>query len=213
MTTNQPKKECCFACSPREDDIVCRNMNCPCHKRAEKPYNQRDHSHCWESETPPCGLKGKHLRCCLCELVAPTTDTAEKKCTAFTNHDHWCDCGHPSCWEEELRLKVKFDKNADREVCILFVHRMLKRAQVEGYKKGQVDEAIAHIKEDMDVFKAGKLVMLEEVRKGLTKFQYKDTWHEIAIARNAAFQDVLALLDTYQREITNNNNEHEGNQI
>lgn len=36
------------------------------------PDYERDHSHkhCWESENPPCGIKGKH-RCCLCEKAVP----------------------------------------------------------------------------------------------------------------------------------------------
>ena len=27
-------------------------------------YSKYSHSHCWQSEKPACGLKGKH--CCLC---------------------------------------------------------------------------------------------------------------------------------------------------
>lgn len=41
-------------------------------------YYKRDHSHCWESEKPPCGQKVKHFECCLCkelhpDMAAPTT--------------------------------------------------------------------------------------------------------------------------------------------
>lgn len=50
----------------------------------------------------------------------------EKECTASTNHDHWCDCGRQTCWEEQLRARVNFDKNQDREVAYLFIHRLLK---------------------------------------------------------------------------------------
>ncbi len=35
------------------------------------PYNQTDHTHCWESKNPPCGQKIEHLKCCLCELFNP----------------------------------------------------------------------------------------------------------------------------------------------
>jgi len=30
-------------------------------------YRKHSHIHCFEQEAPPCGIKGKHLRCCLCE--------------------------------------------------------------------------------------------------------------------------------------------------
>lgn len=36
------------------------------------PYNQLDHSHCFDQETPACGIEKKlHSRCCLCEKKAP----------------------------------------------------------------------------------------------------------------------------------------------
>ena len=35
------------------------------------PYNQVDHSHCWESKNPPCGQKIEHYKCCLCEKLNP----------------------------------------------------------------------------------------------------------------------------------------------
>lgn len=34
-------------------------------------YEKHSHSHCFESENPPCGLKGKH-RCCLCKEAVPS---------------------------------------------------------------------------------------------------------------------------------------------
>lgn len=37
----------------------------------EMPYNQTDHEHCWETKSPPCGMKGKHLQCCLCGKASP----------------------------------------------------------------------------------------------------------------------------------------------
>ena len=55
------KARCCY-CVPHKD--------CEINSTPKTPYNQRDHSHCWESKEPPCGLKGTH-RCCLCELPAP----------------------------------------------------------------------------------------------------------------------------------------------
>ena len=55
------KARCCYCVS---------HKNCEINSTPKTPYNQRDHSHCWESKEPPCGLKGTH-RCCLCELPAP----------------------------------------------------------------------------------------------------------------------------------------------
>lgn len=40
-----------------------------------KDYYKHDHTHCFESENPPCGREGKHP-CCLC-LELPTQTTAE----------------------------------------------------------------------------------------------------------------------------------------
>lgn len=37
-------------------------------------------------------------------------------------------------FEEELRLKVQFDRNQDREVCILFIRRLLAEAEEKGRK-------------------------------------------------------------------------------
>ncbi len=47
---------------------------------AQSNYEERSHSHCWNQKQPPaCGLKGKHLRCCLCPAPAPTL-IGEKEC-------------------------------------------------------------------------------------------------------------------------------------
>ncbi len=44
------------------------------YERIDEPNYERDYSHfhCWQSEEPPCGLKGKH-RCCLCEVDDPAS--------------------------------------------------------------------------------------------------------------------------------------------
>src|SRR3990167_6168460 len=55
------KARCCYCVSHKD---------CEINSTPKAPYNQRDHSHCWESKEPPCGLKGTH-GCCLCELPAP----------------------------------------------------------------------------------------------------------------------------------------------
>lgn len=36
-------------------------------------YYKKDHSHCFESDTPPCGIQGSSRhRCCLCNEAVPT---------------------------------------------------------------------------------------------------------------------------------------------
>ncbi len=47
-------------------------------------YNQLDHIHCWNTEKPPCGIKGRH-RCCLCTLPVPKINEG-KKCTCGEPH-------------------------------------------------------------------------------------------------------------------------------
>ena len=59
-------------------------------------------------------------------MTSPTDKLRE--CTAWDKHADWCDCGRPTCWEEQLRLRVQFDKNPDREACVLFIHRMMQTA-------------------------------------------------------------------------------------
>lgn len=44
-------------------------------EQKEKPYNETDHSHCWQSKKPPCGQRIEHLKCCLCEMLNPKTRT------------------------------------------------------------------------------------------------------------------------------------------
>lgn len=41
-------------------------------------YSQNSHSHCYENQTPPCGLKGYH--CCLCNIVTSGGATKRKDC-------------------------------------------------------------------------------------------------------------------------------------
>lgn len=62
-----------------------------------------------------------------------------KQCTALTEHDHWCDCGSSDCWETQLRLRVSFDRNSDREVCILFIHQLLAKER-ESVEKKYIDD-------------------------------------------------------------------------
>lgn len=65
-----------------------------------KPYNQVDHSHCFESENPPCGIKGKH-RCCLC-LKSPQAESWEKEFDR--EFDYW-DEHYPLEYEGVGKLK------------------------------------------------------------------------------------------------------------
>ncbi len=99
--TNPINQKCCGSCWGRMGTlagggIFCADSECGCHSNPTterevhdckwKPahlekdcpevrfvtYSQRDHTHCWTTESPPCGIKGEH-RCCLCEKPAPTT--------------------------------------------------------------------------------------------------------------------------------------------
>jgi hypothetical protein len=73
----------------------CLNRTCPCHSPSSgvdnrpeavldrvlrktgvipEPYSRRDHTHCWNQTSSPCGIPlEKHTQCCLCDtLVEPT---------------------------------------------------------------------------------------------------------------------------------------------
>lgn len=77
---------------------ICKNPSCECHSKPdmkpssthahnierlrdkenasipdmkEVPYNEIDHSHCWNQKKPACGQKIEHLKCCLCEKLNP----------------------------------------------------------------------------------------------------------------------------------------------
>lgn len=76
---------------------------------------------------------------CVCRPTTGESEGEVKQCTSSAIHDNWCDCGRETCWEEELRLKVNFDKNSDREVCILFIHRLLSARDAHWQRK--VEEA------------------------------------------------------------------------
>lgn len=83
-----------------------------------------------------------------------------RKCTAYTNHEHWCDCGQPTCWEEQLRLRVNFDKNQDREVAYLFIHRLLKWGIEHGKEQRSEElkeQSDLHLTELKRAFEHGKL--------------------------------------------------------
>lgn len=44
-----------------------------CARCMTESYNRRDHTHCFDQENPPCGIRGKH-RCCLCEAKGHTSN-------------------------------------------------------------------------------------------------------------------------------------------
>lgn len=52
-----------------------------------KNYNKRDHSHCWEKENPPCGVKGTH-RCCLCLEPSPQPEEEWSECNPCFDGEH-----------------------------------------------------------------------------------------------------------------------------
>jgi len=43
------------------------------------PYNQLDHSHCWNNKSPACGQKIKHFECCLCQKPHPEITELAKR--------------------------------------------------------------------------------------------------------------------------------------
>lgn len=72
MTNKQgccPKLPCCELCAPDNPECL-RRGDCKCHQVGHTPpapYNQRDHSHCFDQKSPACGQKIDHLYCCLCK--------------------------------------------------------------------------------------------------------------------------------------------------
>lgn len=76
----------------------------------KKQYQYRDHSHCWTSVNPPCGLKGKH-RCCLCEL--PPEEDICNNCGA---RNCFCNEGTPKNeegWLEGELTKAFWNESGD----------------------------------------------------------------------------------------------------
>jgi hypothetical protein len=85
------KQECCEKCGVSEGKGMSYSDTCEhcyskevfldyyvwyCHKcdnmetipETVKPYEDHSHYHCWDQETPACGIKKEdHKRCCLCE--------------------------------------------------------------------------------------------------------------------------------------------------
>ena len=96
--TNPPSEvKCCYACEGAADGYAKYEEDYGCQKKS-----------------------------CPCHTESPVSQCVEKKeCTAMANHENRCDCGRPECWEEQLRIRVNFDKNQDREVAYLFIHRII----------------------------------------------------------------------------------------
>ncbi len=138
------------------------------------------------SEVKCCDGECNHDDCCgkipenCTHKESPVSQSVveKKECTAMTNHENWCDCGRPECWEEQLRLRVRFDRNQDREVCYLFIHRLLSTTlstlvnEMEGKKKESWEEPMKDIGEIESVelrliegFNAGISAAVEVVKK------------------------------------------------
>lgn len=66
----------------------------------------KSHSHCWEQRQPPaCGLKGKHIRCCLCEATVSDKKEWEKEARTFEfAHKLGCIDGRRQALEEVVTL-------------------------------------------------------------------------------------------------------------
>lgn len=86
-------------------------------------------------------------------------------------------------WQEDLRLKVGFDKNQDREVCILFIERMMQEATlaernriialVEGMRKEEApfdpSEVIDGVERTVRVYKMAHNIALNDLLSALSK--------------------------------------------
>lgn len=90
--------------------------------------------------------------------------TAERK-RLMMNGEDWG-------FEEELRLKVNFDKNQDREVCILFIRRLIaqERADVlrelEGEMRPETENKDGYMNKDYALgLNTYRAEMLEIIRK------------------------------------------------
>ncbi len=80
-------------------------------------------------------------------------------------------------FEEELRLKVGFDKNVDREVCILFIRRLLAKVRQEAWEAGkEIGEA-----DQTFGFREGRIFGVEAERERLMKVaqEYKAKGFEL----------------------------------
>lgn len=68
-------------------DNIALSSHTPFYSPQQEPYHQRDHAHCFDQETPPCG-KGKHTSCCLCERTQQEQERCSKCNNPFEPH-HW----------------------------------------------------------------------------------------------------------------------------
>lgn len=132
-----------------------------------KPYYTVDHSHCWESKTPPCGIKGEH-RCCLCEMPKPDMsdwrerfDNLERGWTkelerALTEQRRvtfqmYRQIGDPDKANSILEERFKAGQQAEQSRIIALAEGMKKNNEwSEGYDDGHdaaLDTLISKIKE------------------------------------------------------------------
>lgn len=177
-----------------------------------KPYSQRSHYHCWEGkQPPPCGQKGKHLRCCLCEAKPEEKNGCTPYCYIFGEYTtHVKDCpsniarlgsgetvvpnkpsGHVTWVEAKKNLMVFLDKYPATRGDVLD----------SAYLAGLEDEAISHSEKDLIAYDEGKKDRDAELRfkiKKLTKHIHcaacdgaEDLHHTLACTMRS---DILGLL-------------------
>jgi hypothetical protein len=115
------------------------------HKEGVTNYERdHSHSHCWEEESPPCGLKGRH-RCCLCEKpVLPSESLMNQIIENQDKRTHPLYQQKLNDWEVEFRdyfdktLKPKKPTigDLDRELCINFIRKVEQAAEKRGREAG-----------------------------------------------------------------------------
>ena len=150
----------------------------------DKPYDQIDHSHCWQEKNPPCGIKGKH-RCCLCELPVPE-DIPKSKFT-----------------KENMEAYLKFKRTMEQDIPeIKEFDKLFFNGQNSGYfENGKLVPAGKHAHQVDFILKnfipkstLRKALFVEVCSPGGTadQFAYDPEWYK---GYNQALSDLKKLLE------------------
>lgn len=116
--TTQENKKCCRECYRFRGEDLCANPSCNCHqtamekkKRTLEAINlgltKEEAEKSWYVNDPTAPQTIRKILKGLKDALTPPTPIPVEG------------------WEEGLRLRVNFDKNQDREVCVLFIRNLL----------------------------------------------------------------------------------------
>lgn len=165
-------KECCFRCSPREDDIVCRNLACPCHAKApekcrecqfEESHSQQCSKYVGFEVSEKCNNPERCNHKVCHPVKAPTGESWEnlKKLVrkAISNG-----VNEYEKWHEPLAHKSSVEK---RIAGFLFqsIASLLHKARLNARTEGQLNAGFDAAK----VYEAGKSEAFSLVRNLLTE--------------------------------------------